>query len=180
MSRISGDCEVGWLSADEVVYHQAGSRNFGVVSLRGRPPHRLVANNSLGWMFYPEVDPAGRFLAVIWNRGRFGGDGIWLVSLIDSSQRLLYPYSTMSLRPLRWLANSAVLYARENGSPFRLVRIPIAAPDSATTAPPLNLCPTGVDDVGPDGSRILCTEGTTVSDIWLVRDFDPTRRRPRP
>lgn len=175
-SRISSDsCGVGWLSPDEVLYHQAGNRNFGVVSLRGGPARRLVANDSVGWMFYVETDPAGRFVALMWNRWRFGGAGIWLVSLADSSQRLLYP--GFSVGPLRWLATGDVLYARERTSPFRLLRIPIALPDSTTTVPLLNPCPDGVDDVNSDGSRIVCAERTSVSDIWLIRDFDPTRRR---
>lgn len=171
----STDCEVGWLSADEVLYHQVGNRNFGVVSLRGGPTRRLVVNDSVGWMFSAETDPAGRFVALYWNRRV--SDGIWLVSLADSSQRLLHPGSLM---PLRWLATGDVLYAREHRSPFRVLRIPIAAPDSTTTVPLLHPCPDGTSDVSPDGSRILCAEGTRVLDVWLIRDFDPTRHRSHP
>jgi hypothetical protein len=170
----SVDCEIGWLSADEVLYHQVGNRNFGVVSLRGGPPRRLVANDSVGWMFSAEPDPAGRFVAIYWNwRVR---DGIWLVTLADSSQRLLYQGHFM---PRRWLATGDVLYAREIWSPFRLIRIPIAAPESTTTVGLSHPCPNGISDVSSDGSRIVCAEGAAVSDIWTVRDFDPTRRPPR-
>jgi WD40 repeat protein len=163
-----GSCQVGWLSGDEVFYRRPSQRNFAVLSLRGQPARHLVANDSMGTMSAVLADPTGRMLALFWDRPQYGGRGLWLISLADTSQRLL---RSGVILPFRWAISGKALYALELEAPYRLLRIPLAAPDSAIPVTRPHGC---LDDISPDGTRVLCAGGTSTSDIWLIRNFDPT------
>jgi WD40 repeat protein len=168
---VSPYCRIGWLSSDEVFYSRAGWY-FAVHSLRGQPARHLVTNDSIGEIIWALADPTGRVLALFWDRPHNGGSGLWLISLADSSQRLL---RAGGIRPFRWAMNGEALYAQEYEAPHRFFRVPLAAPDSATPVTGPHGC---LDDISPDGTRVLCVDGTSASDVWLIRNFDPTAPPP--
>jgi hypothetical protein len=173
-SELSGSCEIAWGAEDELLYQRGGNRNFAVLSLSGRPERLLVSNDSVGWMFAPLVDASGDRVAVEWNRTLDGGQGVWVISRRDSTQRRLARES--GWRPLRWTSDGLVLYAVLQG---RVYRLDVSQPGSAeATAFPS--CPGSGNNVSSDGARIVCAEVETTSDAWLIRNFDPTAPAARP
>jgi len=168
-SGLSDGCDIAWGTDDEILYNRVGNRNFAILSLSGRPERLLVSNDSVGFMFSPLVDASGDRVAVEWNRPRDGGQRIWVISRRDSSQRRL---TGGSGRALRWASDGQMLYALLQD---RVCRLDVSRPDSveATAFP---ACPGSTADVSADGSRMVCTDGQTTSDAWLIRNFDPTAR----
>ena len=163
-----GTFKVEWAPGSAILYHRPGHRNFGVLDPTTGALRPLIADDSVGWAFNPQYSPDGAQVAVYWNRPN---RGVWLISLDDASEQLLYPLDRPNLLPLAWPADG--LYAIDGASePRRVTKLP------ATGGAPVALAPmpwnAGACDT-VDGRRYVCSRGKGQSDVWLVENFDPDR-----
>ena len=128
---------------------------------------RQGANDSVGWIFSPSFSPDGNQVAVFWNRA--GGPGTWVISLEDSSQTLVHTGS-----PMGWTADGQFVYVQEDDSDDMLL-----VPSTGGEASIVATMPFGNAYCVPVERRdvldLVCTVRRTVSDAWMIEDFDPTR-----
>jgi Tol biopolymer transport system component len=160
-----------WAPGSHILYHRPGHRNFYMLDPTTEGEHPLVANDSVGWMFDPCVSPDGKRVAVEWNREVDGEDGIWVVSLEDSSQTFLYDDMP---DPIRWSVDGKWIYAwhgqATEGKGAQIIKIPAAGGEPETL---LDLPFEYIPSMSSDGRRIVGTESEVLSDIWIMENFDP-------
>jgi serine/threonine protein kinase len=173
-SELSGDSFwVAWAPGLDILYHRPGNRNFHVLNPKTEEERALVANDSVGRMFDLTTSPDGKSVAVLWNRKGRALDGIWRISLEDSSQTFLYRTGG---DPIRWSADGKWIYvldglaAETKGA--QIIKIPAAGgePEALVTLPLENVYPASMTS---DGRRIVCNVSETQSDVWLMENFDP-------
>lgn len=114
-----------------------------------------------------EYSPDGEQVAISCNCP--GGEGVWVVSVRDSSSRLIH--GDREMLPLGWSADGRWVYARRPDSKT-IVRIP------SRGGPPEPMVDIPFERVGDvhvtaDATRIACVVPVARSDIWLIENFDP-------
>jgi serine/threonine protein kinase len=163
-----------WSPGFHVLYQQIGNRNFNLIHPQTEEERPLVANDSVGWMFFPRYSPDGKSVAVYWNRRKqHGAYGLWLVSLADSSQALL---SKGTLIPIEWSADGKWIYAWDyRKKPREVLRISAKGgePKPFAVLPFENI--TFGESIGmtTDGKHLICVVNETRSDVWLMENFAP-------
>jgi hypothetical protein len=65
---MSDSYNVTWFPGRNILYQQAGNRNYLELDADTAKEQPLVTNSAVGWMFSPAVAPDGRRVAVAWNR----------------------------------------------------------------------------------------------------------------
>jgi serine/threonine protein kinase/DNA-binding SARP family transcriptional activator len=154
-----------WAPGSRILYQTPGNRNYRVLDPRTGTEVPLVANDSVGWMFSALGSPDGRFVAVYWNRKP--QRGVWLISMQDSSQALLSPGQA---HPLGWSADGTSLYVA-NGRRIEVVSLPGGRTVRVIDIPyPAQFC-RAVER--PSGLKLACLVTETVSDVWMLQNFDP-------
>jgi serine/threonine protein kinase len=172
------DIDVGsiayWGSSSEIFYHKSGNRNFYIYNLVTKENKLLVSNDSVGWMLQPRLSPDNINIALHWNR-MFNNEkayGIWIISLSDSSQRLLV---RGMIFPLGWSEDSKWIYALNlDKTPPDILKV------NSTTGLtkiiftlPFGQIQYSDIDITPDGRTIICAVLETNSDVWMIENFDP-------
>lgn len=169
-----GTARLAWAPGPGILYHRPGNRNFHVLNPDTETERPLVENEEVGWMFWPCYAPDGNRIAVSWNRRP--ELGLWLISLDDSSQVRLCPWLGLFDYPIRWSADGDWIYAKDWLRP-EILRIPVTGGEPKKF---LTLPFEDIDDGGiamtPDGKNIVCTVSESLSDIWLMENFDPEVR----
>ncbi|HEY3215101.1 MAG TPA: protein kinase [Candidatus Eisenbacteria bacterium] len=162
------ETELEWAPGSKILYHLPGNRNFAILDPETEAERPLVPNDSVGWMFDPHYSPSGRSVAVDWNRKP--AEGLWILSLTDSSQmRLLDGYG-----PIGWSPDGEWIYAINETGSSRLVRISLVGRRIEEVARlPFEISFLVGIDLSPDAKRIACVVPETKSDVWLVENFDP-------
>jgi len=170
-AKTAGD-QIAWSPDGRIAYHVPGNRNFSLLDPTTGAEQRLVANDSVGYMFNPVFAPDGKGVVISWNRPR--GVGLWLVSLVDSSQRIL-PGTSYSDGVRGWTRDGQALFIeRADGS---LRRVPVAGGEATIVAkPPNSECQ---PRERPEGLTLACMIGEYTSDVWMVEHFDPAVRAPK-
>jgi Tol biopolymer transport system component len=173
-SELSGDSFwVAWAPGPDILYHRPGNRNFHVLNPTTEDERPLVTDDSVGAMFDLTTSPDGKGVAVLWNRKGRTLDGIWRISLEDSSQTFLYPTGG---DPIQWSADGKWIYVLEGPAAetkgARIITIPAAGgePEAVLTLPFEGVYPASMTS---DGRRIVCDVWETQSDVWLMENFDP-------
>jgi Tol biopolymer transport system component/tRNA A-37 threonylcarbamoyl transferase component Bud32 len=156
---------LAWAPGSLIAYQVPGNRNFRLRDPQTGVERPLISRDSAGWTFWPEYSPDGAQIAIYWNRWE---RGIWLVDLANASPvRVVEGW----WQPLGWSADGRFIYARGEDRAIR--RIPRSGGTGVVvTAPEVGdaLC---VPYERPQGLVWLCSKGRTVSDVWLVDNFDP-------
>jgi serine/threonine protein kinase len=177
-TELSGDdFFLVWSPCTNILYHWLGNRNFHLLNPETEEEWPLVANDSVGWMFYPCYSPDCRKVAVRWNRKIPPKPGIWLISLEDSSQIFLQPtYS----RPIGWSEAGNLIYYSNYLQPGwffdilspEILMIPVSGGKEKTfmALPFENI--TNIRML-PSGKKFVCSVIETQSDVWLMENFDP-------
>lgn len=160
---------LAWAPGSKILYQRPGNRNFHFLDPRTEEETPLVKDESVGWVLDSEYSPDGSKVAVLWNRVCEGEQflGVWSISVADGSEQLL---ARGNARPLRWSEDGNWVYARDEEN--HLVRIPASGgdPEILLTIP---LEDARIEDITPDGSRMVVTVWESFSDLWLVDNFDP-------
>ena len=119
---------------------------------------------------FASPSPDGSVIAVEWQQQ--SGSGVWLLSSRDSSRRQLT--GGLGLYPIGWSNDGELVYAQtvsrstteiraipaHGGPPSLLARIPLEG--ARCEAVPRS-----------DGRKFVCIQWISVSDAWMVENFDP-------
>jgi hypothetical protein len=175
--------ELAWAPGQDILYQQAGNRNFIALAPQTGRERPLIRDTSVGWIFTPIHAPSGTSIAVAWNRRPV--QGVWIVDEEDAHERPLSTSGPPAL--IGWSRNGGSIYVLEGGRPIyrgvmaargetltdaRLVTL--SAHDGALQSR-LDL---PFDEVGgvsmtPDGSVVVCAVYVSQSDVWIIDRFDP-------
>jgi Tol biopolymer transport system component len=183
-SALSDSFDLDWSPGSQILYQQAGNRNYYELDPETREEQLLVKDSSVGWMFSPVYSPDGRQIAVQWNRRP--NRGIWIIDTKDRHETLLYKTSALSTMPVGWSADGSAIYALEGkNSTYRGPTLPLG---ETVTEPKILMVPLNGGDVttvaslpfgeigsvsmSPDGRRFVYTVYSSRSDVWVVDNFD--------
>jgi len=167
-----GSTAIAWAPSDRILYGRQGNRNFHFLDTVTEVEQPLVTDESVGWMFTPQISPDGESVAIWWNRGRRGRDrGTWTISLSDSSQRLVRPGIAY---PVGYSPDGSALYVEERTPDgWRMVMVHLASGEiSVLGYTPIAQLYECVARDAARGVSLLCSVDESDSDVWLVQDFD--------
>jgi Tol biopolymer transport system component len=169
-TRVSEDCELAWAPGKNILYQKPGNRSFMILDPASGAESSLIANEDLGWVSTPVISPDGGSAAVAWLTKSDDQPGIWIISMVDSSQTLV---TRGHKHPCGWSRDGQWIYyydvptigrIRSDGSDEEVI---LSLPfDDIDTHPHVSMGPDGKNLVG--GFKVQ-----TPSDIWLIENFDP-------
>jgi len=169
-SKLSISGGLVWHDESLILYQKEGNRNFIILNSETEEEKPLVEDESVGWIFSPNYSPDGKKIAVYWNRKP--KRGIWIISLEDFSQKFLYEGY---VDPIGWStdSNCVKVYDIDTG---KYLKIEL---DSGQVKE-LSVIPFTIE--GKSLHKILnekpevFVDSKTLSDVWLVENFDPDIR----
>jgi len=165
-TQLSSDLHVFWPPGNRILYQKEGNRNFLFLNPVTEEENLLIQDESVGWLFYPQISPDGMKVAASWNRNP---RGIWLISLTTNSATFL---TEGTFKPIGWSPDGGTIYLT-NGS-ANILALPAGggAPKTFITMPG-NI---GSTSISSDGRKFVCSIGESKSDVWVVENFDPARK----
>jgi serine/threonine protein kinase/Tol biopolymer transport system component len=163
---------VSWAPYPQIVYQKPGLHNYLRVNVETEEQEPILAKDSDGWLpFRPIFSPDGKEMAVAWNRQ--DNPGIWLISLEDRSEQLIYGGS--DFLEFGWSPNGKLLYAA--GSTKReFIEVEVGNPKHVRTILTTSSFSYGAA-LTPDGKRIILSQAEEKSDVWIMENFDPQGRK---
>ena len=183
-SDLSDSFDLAWSPGSQVLYQQAGNRNYYELDAETREERLLVRDRSVGWIFSPVHSPDGRKIAVQWNRP--SNRGIWVIDTKDRHETLVYKTSVPSTMPVGWSADGTSIYAVEGKNSTnrgltaplgetvtdaKILMVPVNGGDVKTVAA-LPFEEIGSVSMTPDGRRFVFPVYSSRSDVWVVDNFD--------
>jgi Tol biopolymer transport system component len=169
----TGD-ELAWWPSPNIVYQQPQDRNFLQINDKTREETAIIRDQSVGWVpGKPVFSPDGKKIAVSWNREH---PGLWIISQEPYSETFLQTDPTY---PLGWSPDGKYIYAVRGVAPGReIVRVQVAVPHEVVLVVTLPGSVAEGDSAGvsPDGKQIIASVSEEKSDVWLMENFDPSRR----
>lgn len=100
--------------------------------------------------------------------------GLWVISLKDNSELLL---TKERLVPCGWSPDGGLVYAwkSDSGNEGALLAVPAAGGNPR----PIVTLPKGISpqSMSPDGRKFVYTVRETKSDVGLMENFDPARKK---
>jgi Tol biopolymer transport system component len=168
--------DLTWAPGSSILYQRPGNSAFHFLDPDNGDETPFMDDSGGGsadplqffsWMASPAYSPSGQQVAISCNCP--DGEGVWVVSLRDSSRNLIHDDS--ETLPIGWSADGALVYALEPKS-HRVLRIPTRG---GKTEPLVDIPfeRVGGVDITPDGTQIACAVPVTQGDIWLIENFDP-------
>ncbi len=177
-SELSNGFLLTWFPGANILYLRPGNTNYHFLNPQTEAEKPLIEKPG-GWIIGSQYSPDTKSVAVYWNRAKAGKSmqGIWLVSLEDSSQIFLY---RGFVRPIKWSADGKWIYAWDfNKKPAEILKIPIAGGQPQTVVTLSFDDHTGID-MSPDEKQIVCPVAEYQSDVWMVEKFDPENELAKP
>jgi Tol biopolymer transport system component/DNA-binding winged helix-turn-helix (wHTH) protein len=183
-SDLSDSFDLTWSPGPQILYQQAGNRNYYELDPETGEERLLVRDKPVGWIFSPVYSADGRKIAVQWNRRP--NRGIWIIDTKDRHETLVYKASTLSIMPVGWSADGNSIYAVEGkNSTSRGLTAPLGetvtdakilmVPVSGGTVKTVAALPfeeIGAVSMSPDGRRFVFPVYSSRSDVWVVDNFD--------
>lgn len=181
---LSDSFDLAWSPGSQILYQQAGNRNYYKLDPETREERPLVGDSSVGWIFSPVYSPDGRKIAVAWNRRP--SRGIWVIDTEDRHATPVYATSAASFMPLGWSADGRAIYAVEGKNwanrgltaplgetvtDVKILLVHLNGGDVKTVAT-LPFEEIGGVSMTPDGRRFVFTVYPSRSDVWVVDNFD--------
>jgi hypothetical protein len=165
-TEVSG--QVVWAPYKRILYQRPGNRNFRWFDRATGAEEPLVTNDSVGWMFAPTPSADGEHLVVYWNQRL--RQGVYLISLLDASQTPLGPPNTW---PLGWSADGGAVYV-EHEPTHQIQRISVRGGKGVVVATdPFKNASCQLTE-RPQGLALLCSVRESISDVWMMENFDPS------
>ena len=193
LSDLSDSFDLAWSPGSQILYQQAGNRNYYELNPETRQTRLLVRGSSVGWIFSPVYSPDGRNIAVAWNRRP--DRGIWVIDAKERRETPVYTTVAAPVMPVGWSADGSSIYVVEGkNSTYRGLAAPLGetVTDAKILMVPLNggvvetVAALPFEEIGsvamtPDGRRFILTVYSSRSDVWVVDNFDvsPDPRIPR-
>ncbi len=177
---------LAWAPGERILYRRPGNRNFHFLDPASEAEEPLVADPTVGFTFHARYSPTADHVALYWNRLLEGvwTPGIYAVAVRDSSESLLLPPdSALSFRrPIGWSADGSSVYVIEYDS-GHILRVPVSGGEAGVvTTLPFEVSMSSRADFHctaterEAGLTLLCTVPETVSDAWMIENFDPDIR----
>ena len=163
-TQASGD--ITWSPGRNILYQADGNKNINILDPE-RGEDKPLTQKFKGWLFNPKCSPDSSKVAVYWNRRP--QPGLWIISLVDSSETLLHAGGCY---PAGWSPDGRSVYAY-CGSDMLSVPVGGGVPHTVFTAPDH----IASADVSPDGKKFVYSVAETKSDVWIVDNFDPAYRK---
>jgi Tol biopolymer transport system component len=174
-TQVGEGLDLAWAPSDGILYHRPGNRNFHWLDSTSGAEKPLVTNDSVGWMFRPLVSPDRQHVAVFWNREPHRG--VYLISSKDGAQT---PVGPVNGKPLGWSRDGSSIYVEEEVSQ-RIYRIDTRRGRRLLIGINPYKPGHGVGNCELNEQRstivLLCSVAESVSDIWMVENFDPALQR---
>jgi Tol biopolymer transport system component/DNA-binding winged helix-turn-helix (wHTH) protein len=179
---LSESYDLRWSPSGQILYQQAGNRNYYVLDPETRREQLLVPAHSAGWIFAPAYSPDGRSVAVRWNRQN---PGIWVIDTQTGAQKLVYGAGSSPM-PIGWAADASAIYAvdaktsryrglllpiGETGTDARILRVSVADGRTEIVAS-VPFEEIGTIAMTPDARTFLVSVYSSRSDVWIVDEFD--------
>ncbi len=159
---------LSWAPYPEIIYQKTEMHNFLRLNVETQAQQPVLAKDSDGFFpFRPIFSPDGNTMAVYWNRE--SNPGIWLISLKDSTEKLIHP--GREYLSFGWSPDGKFLYA-QSFNKRETVEIEMANPRHIRTV----LTPSNFSyglALTPDGKTIILSQAEEKSDIWVMENFDP-------
>jgi len=159
-----------WAPGSQILYSSLDNRNLNLLDPKTGEIRPLLQNDSVGWLGSARYSPDGKQIAVLWHRLRQFGppNGLWIISLSDSSQTLLH---SGNVDPVAWSPDGKSIFCQQNDSPhIYILSLKGGALKKYFTFPTPNVGDICMD---PAHKIIVYSVFTTISDAWLVENFDP-------
>ncbi len=165
---------LSWAPNPDILYQQPGMHNFLRVNAEtGAQAPVLVEDSECVIPFRPIFSPDGKRMAIY--RSRPENTGIWLVSLADRSEKLVY--AGQEYNSFGWSPDGKLLYAA--GLTKRdVVEIEVANPKHIRTVVLLPSFSYGAA-LTPDGKTTVLSQAEEKSDVWIMENFDPQASKNR-
>jgi serine/threonine-protein kinase len=162
-----GENGLAWAPGRHIVYSWADDRDLHLLDPETEAEELLVIEDSVGWVAFPHSSPNGARVAVFWNRvDRVEVRGTWVISLEYAGRA----------DPLGWAANGQSIYVRERGSNDILL-VPVLGGDGRVVARvPFDGAADCIPVERPASLALLCNVVESVSDAWMIENFDPEVR----
>jgi TolB protein len=164
---------LAWSPSPEIVYQQPGLHNLRRVNVETQEEAPILSKDSEGWLTSaPIFSRDGKKIAISWNQQPGDREGVWVISMEDHSERLLYPGAYI---PLGWSPDGDSVYAESyDDGQKEIFRIPLR--DSKQTKSVITTA--GALEpyqgaVSPDGHKIIFALIEEKSDVWIMQNFDP-------
>lgn len=177
---VLSESPLSWSPGQNILFQRSGNRNFSLLNPVTKEESSLVADESIGWIFDPEFSPDGTKVAVNWNRRP--SEGLWVISLRDSSHKCLNKRATF---PIRWSADGKWVYAAQHlSNKVKIIMIEVEGGEAKDLFDmPVGLEGGEVDYRGmsmtPDGKSYVFSVRQSISDIWMVENINPDLPRQR-
>jgi len=174
------DQEITWAPGNRIIYRANKFINFRILDPATGDESDLIAKGMEAFAFNPCWSHSGDRVAIFMNRLKDGIQdmGLWVVSIPDGES---IPLLDSVFWPIAWSDDDRWVYATcppgaygsdsENTTIFK-----VSSLDGHLvrhTVIPLPFRNSGTISITPDGRTIVFLHSETISDIWLVEDFDP-------
>jgi TolB protein len=172
-----GGYSLAWNPGNRILYQTIGNRNIGMIDPVSGQVDLLFKENQGGFLFNPRFSPDGKRIGVYWNISPLRG--IWTISRQNGERKFLHGGTHL---PVGWSPDGRWIYAAnrtgraleiiavdtETGSSKSVLEVPV---DPGEGTP--NHFFVGV---APDGKSFVFSVGKSLTDIWLVENFDQGAR----
>lgn len=159
-----------WSPNPYLVYATREMHNLRRVSVETQEETPLLPKDSIGWLYQkPAFSPDGKKIAIGWNQKP--AEGAWLIATEDASASLLYA----EVNPFGWSSDGKFIYAFASGGGREILQLKLGEsrkPKSVVALPG----PIRSGAVSPDGRKIVVSVGEEKSDVWLLKNFDPSQQ----
>jgi len=182
-SDLSDSFDLAWSPVSQILYQQAGNRNYYELDPETREEQLLVKDSSVGWISSPVYSPDTRKIAVFWNRRP--NRGIWVIDTKDRHETPVFMTSAATARPVGWSADGSSIYvvAGKNSASRGLTARGETVTDAKILMVPLNggevktVAALPFEEIGGvsmtlDGRRFVFPVYSSRSDVWVVDNFD--------
>ena len=173
ISKVFNKIEIGaqlnWNTDSTILCLKPGNINFYFLNIKTDERKVFFKDDTIGWMYNPISSPDQKKIAAYWDKTV---NGLWVISLKDSSQNLL---KKGRLFPLKWSPDGKTIYAFE----YESTRILSVSTEDGFSQELIKIPFDGVNvlnqdiDITPDGKTIVCTVPEINSDVWMIENFDP-------
>jgi len=161
---------LSWFPSPDIIYQKPGVQNFLRLNSATAEETPVIHNSGDGFLpTRPFISHDGRKMAVYWNRANHG---TWQITFDPYSETQLLANETF---PIGWSPDGRYVYALRRGHP-EVLKVGLAAPNHPVSVATLPGTPIGANDaaVSPDGQQVVASIGETKSDVWIMKNFDPS------
>jgi len=169
-SKLSSTNFLKWSPQPNILYSRPGNRNFHVLNPETEEEIPLIKDETVGWAINPQYSPDGNRVALKWSRAP--SDALWIIFLEDYSEKMIKMGDF--LYPLGWSDDGEWVHVVDfESGKEEYLRIESKS-GLVEELPVIQFTVEGRSRFKIlDGKPEVFVIRETLSDIWLVENFDP-------